>query len=179
MRDLQLDPARGISFDHVDKVPRDTARRYFTEQNVQGVLGGDSAEKTPYGAARPNVHRMNAQHRKRSVPFLAGLEFQVDVVHANNFSPVDVDDLLIEKIAFQQKVAFHSIRQRPLARSGGRSNATRDPQNRLKRHDSISGFCLDDERRDPGTVLLRSECNFAHASSRARRVIHGGAEQFG
>ena len=72
----------------------------------------------------------------------------------------------------------------PLAAShsaGGSAgpNATLIVDDRRKRQHAVAGLCLDDEGGDPRTVFLRSQRDFAHASCRARRVIHRGAQQFG
>ena len=46
--------------------------------------------------------------------FRRGFHLQLDVVDADHFTSVNVDDLLIEQIAFQEKQPFRTVRSGPV-----------------------------------------------------------------
>ena len=101
VRDLQLDAARRIGFEEVDELPGDDARRDLFEQEPQRERGDDALREAADRASRADVHGDDVQQHVA----VDRRRFELDVVHANDLAAVDVDDLLIEKIALEQQDA--------------------------------------------------------------------------
>jgi hypothetical protein len=116
----------------------------------------------------------------RASGFRHGFDLQVDVVDADDFASMNVDDLLIEKIPFQQEQAFGTVGERPVRGIGQSVNTGVNSGDRREGKHAVAGFRFDDERGDAVAVFLRCESDLAHASaSRARWVIDGGTEKLG
>src|ERR1700751_5811418 len=89
-----------------------------------------------------HVPREDSQHRTSLVAPLIlwrGL-LPVDIIHADYFSSVDVNDLLIEQVPFQQEQTFRAVGCRPLCRSCGSSHGALYCRNRGKRQPAVSGL---------------------------------------
>ena len=69
---------------------------------------------------------------------LAEVHLKVDIVDAHHFSSIDVDDLLVKQVAFQQEQALRAIDYRPRSRRRGRANPAIDGRNRRKRQNAIA-----------------------------------------
>ncbi len=180
VRNLEFDAARGIGFDEVDKTPGNGARRNFFEQDMEGGARRKAPQQAANRAANADIDGLDAEGGMQVSAFGRRVDLQVDVVHANDFASVNVDDLLIEKIAFEQEEAFSAVGERPLGGIGGGVNVRVNGGDGGEGKDAVSGFRLDDERGDAVAVFLRGESDLAHAStSGARRVIDGGAEKLG
>jgi hypothetical protein len=130
--DLQLDPTGGIGLDDIHEIPRNTTERNFAEQGMQGGLGCDTSQQSPDSAPGSHVDRVHAQHGMHAgtcVIFVfvsLGIDLQIDVVDAHYFSSVDVDDLLVEQVAFQQEQTFVAVGCRPVCGPSRCPNAAID-----------------------------------------------------
>ena len=94
--------------------------------------------------------------------------------------PLNVDDLLIEEIAFEQEQAFGAVGGGPVGGIGGGVNVGVDGGDGGEGKNAVAGFGFDDEGGDAVAIFLRGEGDFAHVSGcRAGRVIHRGAEKLG
>ena len=150
---------------------------------MQRGLRRYTAQQAAHRAARSHVDRMDTQHGMSPICVfilvLRGVDLQVNIIHADYFSPIDVDNLLVKQIALQQEQTFGPVDGGPLRHHGRGAYAAIDRRNCGERQDAVAGFSLDDQGRYPGTVLLGSERHLAHTpAGRARRVIHRGAQQF-
>ncbi len=86
---LELDAARGIGFDQIDKTPGDGSGRNFLEQYVESGAGREPAEEAADGAADADVDGLDAEDGMRVSGFGVGVDLQVDVVDANDFAAVE------------------------------------------------------------------------------------------
>ncbi len=179
VRDFQLHAARWIGLDEIDEVPGNGTRRNPAQQGVESGSRGHSTQQAPDGAARAYIDRDDAQDGTRGFvgrSRFRRIEHQVDVVDADYLAPVDVDDLLIEQIAFQQEQTFGAVRGGPVSRVGRAPHSAIDAGYGCEREHAIPRLGFHDERRDAGAILLRGQGDLAHTSAgRARRVIHRGA----
>jgi hypothetical protein len=108
------------------------------------------------------------------------VDLKFDVVYAYDLAAVDIDHLLIEEIAVEKKQSFGAVSGRPIGRIRGSFDVAIHCRDRRKRQDAIAGFRLNNERSDPGPILLWRERDFLHMPShRAGRVIHRGAKKLG
>ena len=109
-----------------------------------------------------------------------GVNLKVDVIDTDDFASIDVDDLLIEEIAFEQEQAFGAVGGRPIRGICGGVNIGIDGGDSGEGKNAVAGFGFDNEGGDAITVFLRGESDFAHTSGRrAGRVIDRGAEKLG
>ncbi len=60
-----------------------------------------AAAEAPERAPRADVNAADVHPHA----FAVGMDVELDVVHADDLSPLDVDDLLIEQIALEQEQA--------------------------------------------------------------------------
>ena len=179
-RPTEFDPARGIGFDKVYETPRDGAGRDSLEEEVKSGAGREAAQKAADGAAGADIDRLNAQHGMRASGFDHGIDVELDVVDADDLASVNVDDLLIEEIAFEEEQAFGAIRSGPIRGIGGGVDIGVNSGDGGEGKYAVAGFGFDNERGDAVTIFLRGESDFAHVSGRrAGRVIDRGAEEFG
>src|SRR3979409_1547406 len=95
MRDLHLAATGRVGFDEIDKLPGNFARRNALQQEAQGGKRDHSLEQTANGATRAHVHALDFQGEV----VLHGLQIKINIVDADYFAAVDVDDLLVEEIA--------------------------------------------------------------------------------
>jgi len=105
VRDFQLDAAGGIGFDEIDESPGDGAGREFSGRGVcQSGYGGEAAQEAANRATGTDTDRSNpalwyAGFRGAATESI--LEF--DIIDADNFAAIDVDDLLIEQVTIKEK----------------------------------------------------------------------------
>jgi hypothetical protein len=178
--DLEFDAARGIGFDEIDKTPGDVAGRNFLKQEVKSGAGRETAEKAADGAANADIDGLDAEDGVRVTGFGEGVDLQVDIVDADDFASVNIDDLLIEEVAFEKEQSFGAVGGGPVGGIGGCVNVAIDGGYGREGKNAVAGFGFDDVRGDAVAVFLRGESDFAHVSGcRAGRVIHRGAEKLG
>jgi hypothetical protein len=180
VRDLEFDAASGIGFDEIDETPGDGAGRNSLEQGMESGAGREAAKEAAGSAASADIDGLDAEDGAGLAGFGGGVDLEVDVVDANDFAAVNVDDLLIEEVAFEEEEAFRAVGGGPVGGIGGGVNVGVDGGDGGEGKDAVAGFGFDDEGSDAVAVFLRSESDFAHASgSRAGRVIHGATEKLG
>jgi hypothetical protein len=177
---LELDAARGIGFDEIDETPWDGAEGNPLQQDLKSRTGRKSAEKAPDGAAGADIDGSNAQGVMKLTSLGDGIDLEFDVVDAHDLAAVNVDDLLIEKIAFEKEQALRTVGSGPVSRIGGSMNVGVDRGDGRGRENAITGFGFNNERGDAGPVFLRGERGLAHAAGRrAGWVVHGCAQELG
>jgi hypothetical protein len=180
VRNLEFDAARGVGFDEIDITPGDVAGRDSLEQHVQSGAGSESAKKAADGAPDADVDGLDTQDGVSVSGFDHGVDLEVNVVDADDFTAVNVDDLLIEEIALEEEQAFGAVGSGPVRGVGGSVNVGVDCGDGGEGKNAVAGFGFDDEGGDAIAVFLRSEGDFAHMSGgRAGRVVDGGAEKLG
>src|SRR5258706_13347 len=131
-------------------------------------------------SSRVSAATSSSRVRMRASGFGGGFDFEVDVVHADDFASINIDDLLIEEIAFEQEQTFGAVGERPVRGIGGSVDVGVDGGDGREGKYTVAGFGFNDERGDSVAVFLRSESDFADLSpGHAGRVIDGGAENFG
>ena len=86
----------------------------------------------------------------------------VDVVNPNNLSPVNVDNLLVEQIAFQQQHAFPTAVRTPFCGMGRNPELIVNQADGLGGNQAIAVACLDNETADLARTLLRGNGDFKH-----------------
>jgi hypothetical protein len=140
MRNLQLHTARGIGFDEVDKTPRDGALGNSLEQQVQSGAGREAAQEAAYGATGADVDGRDPQGGMRAPGFGDGVDLEFNVVDPNDFAPVDVDDLLIEQIAFEEEQSLGTVGGGPVRGTSGGVNIGVDGRDSGEGKDAVARF---------------------------------------
>ena len=175
---LELYPAGRIGFDEVDKVPGNGSRGDLPQQGPQR----DQREPRPSAIAGLRLAGpTSTEPTFRTRPVGDGFLKKIEIVDPDDFSAENVDDLLIEQIAAQQKHAFRRRRRLPSRRW---ATSVRIPP-------LIEVTEANGSRRSPLPVLMistatraRSSCGIS-ATSRTRAaaasggVKHRRAQQFG
>jgi hypothetical protein len=100
---LQLDAASGIGLDEIDKAPGNGAEGNFLKQSLERGARRKSAQKAAYGATGTDIDGSNAESGVRVPAFGDGIDLQFNVIHADDFAAIDVDDLLVEEIPVEKK----------------------------------------------------------------------------
>src|SRR5206468_4739569 len=99
VRNLQLDAAGRVGLDEVHVLPGNDTRWDLLEQRTKRERRHHSLGEPPDGAPRAHVHGQDVE--RQVVIDWCGVDF--DVVHADDLASVDVDDLLIQQVAFQKE----------------------------------------------------------------------------
>ncbi len=92
--EAQLYAAEGIGFDEVHEFPENFAGREFQLDLADGHRRNDSLQQAADGAGEADVHLGDAEFGV-AVGALVG---EIDVVYADYFAAVGVDDLLVEEV---------------------------------------------------------------------------------
>jgi hypothetical protein len=79
------------------------------EQEVESGAGREAAEQAANGATGADIDGLNAEHGVGDSGFDDGVDVEFDIVDANDFASVNVDDLLVEEIALEQEQAFSAV----------------------------------------------------------------------
>ena len=97
--DAQLHAARGISFDQIDELPGNHPWLQSSDQCLYSHGGRYAFQQAAHRTTHANINLgdLDADSTVRR------FRMQVDVVHTNDFSSVDVDDLLIQQVALEKK----------------------------------------------------------------------------
>ena len=101
MLDAQLDPPRRIGLNYVDKLPGNCARAEPARNRFEPRSWQHAFEDPAKRAAQPNFDFGHAQMMGR--PMIGPL--QVHIVDADYFSAVDVDDLAVNEVTLEEKIA--------------------------------------------------------------------------
>ncbi len=86
------------------------SRRDLPQQSSQRHQRNHALQQAPDGTARPDVNRAHFQNQAVGDGFLK----KIEIVDPDDFPPEDVDDLLIEQVASQQKHAFCALALGPV-----------------------------------------------------------------
>jgi len=154
MLDPELHAPRRVYFNDVDKVPGNAVRGELARKRFKGGTRQHAFEDAAKRAAHAHFHFRHAQKVRGAVAH----PLQIDVVDANHFSPVDVDDLAVDQVLLQVEIVAlvlqgnHGTRRAEFQRSGG------------SLHHVLRG---DDEKTV--TRLQHQACNLA----RIRPRVHG------
>ena len=99
MPDLQFHPSRRVDLDQVDDIPRDDPWREVRHQRLDGTGRNQVLQQASHRTTRTNFHTVDDQ-RLMSV----GLSHdEIHIIHTNDLPSVNVYDLLVEQIAFQEE----------------------------------------------------------------------------
>ena len=176
VRNLQLHPTRRIGFDEVDELPRNDAAAESCSSSACSADERHHALQQPaHRAARADVDRADLQDEMS----VAALFVDVDVVHAHDLAPMNVDDLLVEQVALQQeqpiRLGFNPFRSRR-----GRLHRAVYRHDGRKRQQPVAVFGPDDEIGYSCPVIARGEYHFAHTPANlAGSLDHRLSQQFG
>src|SRR5437016_2627642 len=104
---------------------------------------------------------------------------QVNVVDADDFTSMDIDDLLVEEISFQQKEVIQSNCFRPFrSRSRGPHFGIGIDLNHARQKEAVAPRRLDYQPGDSGCILLRTQRYLLHfAHDRSTGVSNARAEK--
>src|SRR5207247_5227717 len=116
------------------------------EQRAQRKRRYQTLHETSDGAARPDVDRDDVEEEMA----VDGRRVELDVVDADDFAAVNVDDLLIEEVALEKKDAVGGRERVPPG--GVVDNAHRDAggSQRLGGQHPLAVGGFDDQVRDAG-----------------------------
>ena len=104
---------------------------------------------------------------------------QVHIINADHFASVNVNNLLIEQIPFQQKEALGLERRNPLGDRSWSTNPTIDGSDIGEGQKAVAVFSLDQQGGYTSGIFLRAHDQFADASGSACRIRHPGAQKLG
>jgi hypothetical protein len=120
--DAQLDAARRIDLDDVDKLPGNAAEGELARELFQRGARQQALEDAAEGAAQPHLDLGHAQQVSRALAH----PLQIDVVDADHLAAVNVDDLAVDQVLLQVEVIAlilqrnHGAGRAQLERAGGR-----------------------------------------------------------
>jgi hypothetical protein len=144
----------------------------LTQQSPERSDRNHALEQAADRAPRANIHRTDAEHGMPGSKVLV----QFDVIDANHFASMNVDDLLVEQVARQQEQTFGPVCDRP---SRGRAIDAQAAIHRIdgtEGHHPVAGLGANDEHCNPRSILLGRNRHLAHTPALASsRIKHGQA----
>src|ERR1700720_4623152 len=105
-RHPQLDAAERVGLDEVDELPANRTRRKLLFEAADGHGRDEPLEQAANRAFYPHIHLRDA-HFDVAISALLG---KVDVVDADYFSAIGVDNLLVEKILAHGQPSFIGVK---------------------------------------------------------------------
>src|ERR1700761_6988767 len=174
LTNLEADAARGIAIDDVDTAPGDESRRDTVHDAVDGTRG-QPLQQPASGAAESDFDVLDEQGGG-----VTGWTIlrpgKVDVVDPHDLAAIDIDDLLVEQVAFKQQcVAEAGNRMR---RRVGAQALVRDAR-RFKVLDGDHGALSlalpalrEQQSGDAIRVLTDIDCEFLNTAQAATGGIH-------
>jgi len=103
--DAELHAAERIGFDEIDEFPADGALREASLESADERGGSDALKEAANGAGKADVNLGEAEFE-----VIVGAEFgEIDVVDANDFAALGVNDLLIEEIFLDGEPGFVGV----------------------------------------------------------------------
>src|SRR5208283_1759554 len=133
---------------------------------MESGAGRESAKKASNGATDSDIDGLNAEDGMSVSCFDRGVDLKVDIIDPHDFASVNIDDLLIEEIAFEEEQAFGAVGGGPVRGIGGGVNVGVDGGDGGEGKNAVAGLGFNDERGDAVAVFLRGQGDFAHATSR-------------
>ncbi len=110
---------------------------------------------------------------------IALLDGEVDVIHADHLAAVDVNDLLVHQVTFEQQESFRTVQRLPLA--GRRTRLHQHVADRAhipRMQHAIPTGGADNQCGKMRGIILWGKGYFAHSSGeRARGIDHGRTQQ--
>ena len=174
--DAQLDASRGIGLNDIDKLPGNGAGAKPARDGFKARPRQNAFEDPAKCAAQTDLDFSHAQMVGRS---LAG-PLQINIVDADHFSAVDVDDLAVNEIALQKEIAAFVLEWSERLGRAQLKRACRSLHHFLRGHKEKAGAGLEHDARHPAAVGPRSYHNvFEPASQLPMRVRHRRAKKRG
>ena len=118
----QLDAARRVHLDHVDKVPGNSVRNELARDRFQRGARQNAFENAAERAAQAYLYLGHSQQMRRAFAH----PLQVHVVNANHLAAMNIDDLPVHQVLLQEEVVALVFQRHQTAsgaqlkRSGGR-----------------------------------------------------------
>ena len=161
VRDFQLDAARRVDLDEIHEFPRDHLLRDFAQQGAESGAGNQAFEKAADGAARADVHGGELDGKL----VVAEVLVKVNVVDADDFAAVDINDLLVEEITLQQQQTLGAGKGGPFGGPGARLDDAVDGVNLGDAEQAVpAGTGADDQAGEADGIVLGRERDLAHTS---------------
>jgi len=174
--DAQLNAPRWIGFNDIDKLPGNGARTEPARDGFQARARKNTFKDPAKRTTQPDLDLGHAQMMSRS---MVG-PLQINVVHANDLSAVDVDDLAVNEVALQKKEAAFVPEGRDGLGGAQFQCAGWSFQDFLRRHDGQAGAGLEHNARHPSAVRSRGHHNvFELAAQLSTRIGYGRPEKTG
>src|SRR6185437_13250112 len=101
VRDIQAEAPQGIGLNDIAEFPANRVGCDRGLQTANPFAGQHALGEPPEDAPGANVHFQN----DKSVTVIPS-DFKADIVHPNDLAAVDIDNLLIEKIALDPEHVF-------------------------------------------------------------------------
>jgi hypothetical protein len=175
--DLELDAAGGVDFDEVDEVPGDDAGGEADEERVEEGFGQEAVEDAAGGSAEADFDFGDAEVVAGVV---AGGPAEVDVVDADDFAAVDVDDLAVEEVLAEEDEVFVALEGSEGGIGAELEGAGRGPADVVGGDDFRTAAGFDDETGDAAGFRAGFDGDVAEATAEATvQAGDGGAEQRG
>jgi hypothetical protein len=174
--DAQLDAPRRIHLDHVHKMPGNSMSAELPRNRFQRGARQHSFEDAAESPAHADLHLGHPQQMGRALPH----PFQVHIVYADHFSPVDVDNLPIHQVLLQIEVVALVFERHQSARGTQLECAGRRLHHVLGGHNRQSGTSLEHQASHLAGVGSGGYRNVLELSPQVPlRIGHRSAEQRG
>src|SRR5205807_10546669 len=96
-------------------------------------------------------------------PSIDGFRVQIDVVYPHDFAAMNIDDLLVQEIAFEEKEVIESRRLGPFGSWRGGAHLGVDTDlNHAGNQETITSGGLDYQPGNPGWIFLGTQSHFSH-----------------
>src|SRR6201996_9301298 len=171
---LEADAARGIAVDDVDAAPGDESRRDTVHDAVDGARG-QPLQQPASGAAESDFDVLDEQGGGVT-GWTILCPGKVDVVDAHDLAAIDIDDLLVEQVAFEQQCVAEAGDR--MGRRVGAQALVRDAR-RFKvldgDHEALSlalPTLREQQSGDAIGVLADIDCEFLNTAQAATGGIH-------
>ncbi len=177
-RKAQLHAAQRVGLDKVDEFPEDGALGQFLLDAANAHRRNDALEQAADSAGQANVNLREAQLGV-AVDARVG---ELDVVDADDFAAVGVDDLLVEQVFLHGEPGFVGMVELERGFVGGELEAAgNDRVDLVEARDKRAVFAAADEQaRDAVGLLVGDDEHFLDAADEISEGIVGlGADDFG
>src|ERR1700741_3391838 len=176
-RHPQLDAAERVGLDEVDELPANRTGRKLFFKPADGHGRDEPLEQAANGAFYPHIHLGDA-HFHIAVGALLG---KVDVVDADDFSAIGIDDLLVEKILADGEPSFIGVKELKGGLVGAEAHAAWDDRCNLVVTSDNRAVLATAEQQACDAVGLIGRLNehlFYATDEVAGRIVGLGTENF-